>query len=50
MVEIGDASLGGCPDTRRSTEGYVFMLFGGAVGGKSKRQQCVTRSTAASEF
>jgi len=26
------------------------MLFGGAVGWKSKRQQCVTRSTAASEY
>jgi len=50
VVGFGDASLGGCPDTGRSTEGYVFMLFGGAVGWKSKRQQCVTRSTAASEY
>ena len=50
VVGFGDASLGGCPDTGRSTEGYVFMVFGGAVGWKSKRQQCVTRSTAASEY
>jgi hypothetical protein len=50
VVGFGGASLGGCPDTGRSTEGYVFMLFGEAVGWKSKRQQRVTRSTAASEY
>jgi len=50
VIGFGDASLGGCPDTGRSTEGYVFMLYGGAVGWKSKRQQVVTRITAASEY
>jgi len=47
---FADADYAGCPDTRRSTSGYVFMLHGGAVSWKSKRQACVTTSTAEAEY
>ena len=47
---FSDADHGGCPDTLRSTSGYVFTLFGGAVSWKSKRQSCVTTSTAEAEY
>lgn len=26
-----DSDLGGCPDDRKSTFGYIFMLAGGAI-------------------
>ena len=47
---FADADYAGCPDTRRSTSGYVFVLHGGAVAWKSKRQACVTTSTAEAEY
>jgi phosphoribosyl-AMP cyclohydrolase len=37
-------------DRRRSTRGYVFNLFGGAISWMSKRQAVVALSTTESEY
>jgi len=45
-----DSDWAGCPDTRRSTSGFVLMLNGATVSWKSKRQSVVALSTAEAEF
>ena len=45
-----DADWAGDLDQRRSTSGYVFSLFGGAVSWMSKRQSAVTLSTTEAEY
>ena len=45
-----DADFAGCTDTRKSTTGYAFTLAGGPISWKSKRQKCVSMSTAESEY
>ena len=45
-----DADWAGDLDQRRSTSGYVFRLFGGAVSWMSKRQSVVALSTTEAEY
>ena len=45
-----DAYWAGDLDQRRSTSGYVFSLFGGAVSWMSKRQSVVALSTTEAEY
>jgi hypothetical protein len=45
-----DADWAGCPDTRKSTSGYAFMLNGATISWRSKRQSVVALSTAEAEF
>jgi len=45
-----DASFGNCSTTRRSTEGYLFKLFGGAIDWSSTKQKTVTTSTTEAEL
>ena len=45
-----DSDWAGCPDSRRSTSGYVLVLNGAAVAWKSKRQSVVALSSAEAEF
>ena len=45
-----DADWDGDLDQRRSTSGYVFSLFGGAVSWMSKRQFVVALSTTEAEY
>jgi phosphoribosyl-AMP cyclohydrolase len=45
-----DADLAGDMDRRRSTSGYVFNLFGGAISWMSKRQVVVALSTTEVEY
>ena len=45
-----DSDWAGCPDSRRSTSGLVFMLNGAAISWRSKRQPTVALSSAEAEF
>ena len=45
-----DANWDGYLDCRRSTSGYVFNLFGGAISWMSKRQVVVALSTTEYEY
>jgi hypothetical protein len=45
-----DASFGNCATTRRSTEGYLFKLFGGPIDWGSTKQKTVTTSTTEAEL
>lgn len=45
-----DADWAGDKVTRRSTSGYVFTMFGGAVSWRSKKQAVVSLSTTEAEY
>lgn len=38
------------PGSRRSTSGFIFLLYGGPVAWTSRRQTCVTLSSTKAEF
>lgn len=44
-----DSDWAGCPATRRSTSGYLFMLSGGAVSWRSKQQSLVAAFSCEAE-
>ena len=50
IVGYSDSDLAGCPDTTRSTGGYVFYFDGCLVSWRSKRQSKVATSTAVAEY
>jgi hypothetical protein len=45
-----DADWGGDLDTRRSTTGYIFKVYGGTIAWKSRRQPTVALSTTEAEY
>lgn len=45
-----DADYAMCPDTRRSTTGWVWMLAGAPVSWCSQRQKCQSLSTTDAEY
>ena len=45
-----DSDYAGCKDTRRSTEGNIFIVAGGPVSWESKRQETVALSTVESKY
>jgi Reverse transcriptase (RNA-dependent DNA polymerase) len=50
-VEIwGDANFAACLDTRRSTTGWVVVMYGGAVSWSSKKQPTAAASTMDAEY
>lgn len=50
LTGYSDASFQDCPDTSRSTSGYVFYLGDGPISWSSKRQSVVTNSTMEAEY
>ena len=49
-IGYSDADWGGDLDDRKSTSGYVFLISGGAVSWRSKKQSCIALSTAEAEY
>lgn len=50
VVGYSDSDYAGCTVTRKSTSGYVFLLAGGAISWKSKKQSVVTTSSCEAEY
>ena len=50
MFALSDAALARCPDSRRSTGGYVIMVNGGAVAATSKKYTYVDLSSTSAEL
>lgn len=45
-----DSDWAGCPDTRRSTTGFAFMLAGAPISSVSRRQKTVALSSREAEY
>ncbi len=45
-----DADWGVCKTSRKSTSGAIFLVAGGAVSWRSKKQTCVATSTCEAEY
>ena len=50
LTGFTDSDWGGDPDTRRSTDGYVFNVGSGAISWSSKRQDAVALSSTEAEY
>ena len=50
LVGYTDSDWAGDKDTRRSTLGYIFTLYGGAISWKSSKQSLVATSSTEAEY
>ena len=50
IVGYADSDYARCPDTRKSTLGYVFLAAGGPTQWESSKQKIVATSTAEAEY
>jgi hypothetical protein len=50
LIAYSDADWAGCPDTRKSTSGYVVFLGDNLVSWSSKRHHTVSHSSAEVEY
>eukprot|EP00171_Calliarthron_tuberculosum_P021771 IDg21771t1 len=49
-VGYSDSDWAGCVETRKSTEGFVFLISGGAISWRSKKQTVVATSSCEAEY
>jgi len=49
-VKYSDSDFAGCPNSKKSTSGYVFLLAEGAISWRSVKQSLVATSTTEAEF
>ena len=50
VTGYSDSDFVGCPDDRKSTSGFIFMMEGGAVSWKSVKQTLTATSTMEAEY
>ena len=50
VVGYTDSDFAGCPDSKRSTSGYIFLLANGAVSWRSTKQKLTAASTMEAEL
>ena len=50
VVGYTNSNLNGCPNDRRSTSGYIFMMDEGVISWNSKKQFLVASFTMQAEF
>ena len=50
IIGYSDFDYGDCQDTRRSTSGYVFMLFDGPISWKNHKQSLVASSIMEAKY
>ena len=50
LLAYSDSDHAGCLGSRKYTTGSVFLLHGGPIAWKSRRQKCVSKSTTVSEY
>jgi hypothetical protein len=50
IIGFCDSDWGGCPDEKKSTTGYAFLVGGGAFSWCSKRQGAISLSSCEAEY
>ena len=50
LIAFADADWAACKETRRSVNGYLCLLNGGAISWKSRQQKAVASSTSEAEY
>jgi len=50
VIGYSDSDFAGCPDDRKSTSGFIFMMAGGAISWKSVKQTLTATSTMEAEY
>lgn len=50
IVGYSDADWAGDKDTRQSTSGYIFSMYGGAISWRSSKKSRIALSSTESEF
>ena len=50
VIGYSDSDFAGCPDDRKSTSGFIFMMAGGAIAWKSVKQTLIATSTMEAEY
>lgn len=50
LTGYADSDWAGCADSLKSTEGYIFLLSGGAIAWRSKKQSVFATSSCEAEY
>ncbi|KAJ9562866.1 hypothetical protein OSB04_008026 [Centaurea solstitialis] len=50
VVGYSDSDFAKCKDDKKSTSGYIFMLSGGPISWRSRKQELTTTSTMMAEY